>query len=310
MSDNSNGNWCLIESDPGVFTEMIKGLGVIGVQVEELYSLDDSSFNDMHPVYGLIFLFKWRPGAVTSGKVTNDTNGLFFAQQVITNACATQSIINLLLNIKDENVVLGSILEDFKNFTVSFDPANRGLCLSNSEPIRQIHNSFGKQTFFELDTPHTEKEEAYHYVTFIPYNGHVYELDGLKDGPIDHGSYDMAKGWLPEVIECLKKKIETYSKGEINFSLMAVVGDKLEKLEKELASLKAAQKKDEYSVEIKELERNIRFELDKREKIRKENIRRKHNYIPFLMELLKALGKDNKLIPLIEHEMRKQDPSF
>ena len=53
-------NWCTIESDPGVFTEMIEKFGVEGVQVRDIYALDDLSYlKTLGEIYGFVFLFKY-----------------------------------------------------------------------------------------------------------------------------------------------------------------------------------------------------------------------------------------------------------
>ena len=82
--EDSAGNWCLIESDPGVFSEMLKNFGVENVQVEEIYSLDADQFRDLKPVYGLIFLFKWVKDENPQGSLVKDSRiqEIFFAKQV------------------------------------------------------------------------------------------------------------------------------------------------------------------------------------------------------------------------------------
>jgi ubiquitin carboxyl-terminal hydrolase L5 len=47
--------------------------------------------------------------------------------QVINNACATQAILSIILNTNHQDVDLGPILTEFKDFSASFD-ANVSVC--------------------------------------------------------------------------------------------------------------------------------------------------------------------------------------
>ncbi|KAF6274862.1 ubiquitin C-terminal hydrolase L5 [Rhinolophus ferrumequinum] len=347
MTGNA-GEWCLMESDPGVFTELIKGFGCRGAQVEEIWSLEPENFEKLKPVHGLIFLFKWQPGEEPAGSVVQDSrlDTIFFAKQVINNACATQAIVSVLLNCTHQDVHLGETLAEFKEFSQSFDAAMKGLALSNSDVIRQVHNSFARQQMFEFDAKTSAKEEdAFHFVSYVPVNGRLYELDGLREGPIDLGACNQ-DDWIGAVRPVIEKRIQKYSEGEIRFNLMAIVSDRKMIYEQKIAELQRQLAEEPMDTDQGNMLSAIQSEVAKNqmlieEEVQKlkrykdffrwkwqglapeysrqgkgsqvqgdkkiENIRRKHNYLPFIMELLKTLAEHQQLIPLVEKAKEKQN---
>ncbi|CAA86665.2 Ubiquitin carboxyl-terminal hydrolase ubh-4 [Caenorhabditis elegans] len=293
------GSWCLIESDPGVFTEMLRGFGVDGLQVEELYSLDDDKAMT-RPTYGLIFLFKWRQGDETTG-IPSDKQNIFFAHQTIQNACATQALINLLMNVEDTDVKLGNILNQYKEFAIDLDPNTRGHCLSNSEEIRTVHNSFSRQTLFELDIKGGESEDNYHFVTYVPIGNKVYELDGLRELPLEVAEFQKEQDWIEAIKPVIQQRMQKYSEGEITFNLMALVPNRKQKLQEMMENLIQANENNELEEQIADLNKAIADEDYKMEMYRKENNRRRHNYTPFVIELMKILAKEGKLVGLVDN---------
>lgn len=293
--------WCQIESDPGVFTELIRNFGVKGVQVEELWSLDLENYINLKPIHGLIFLFKYKSEDVEEGSIVRDDRmeKIFFAKQVINNACATQAILSILMNLSNTDVAIGDTLQSFKDFVLMFDPSVKGLAISNSEVIRTVHNSFARQQMFEFDESFASKDdEAYHFISYMPIEGRLYELDGLKEGPIDHGKIPEGSDWMDTARPIIQKRIQRYSADEVHFNLMAVISDRHQWCQRRIEDItsligEGGMETEDLHSELNKLQIMLKEEENKLHRYKVENIRRRHNYLPFIMELLKVLAKNN-----------------
>ena len=162
---------------------------------------------------------------------------------------------------------------------------------------------------FELEEKQpTKEEDAYHFIAYVPINGRLYELDGLKQAPIDLGQIPPGVEWTEVVRPVVEKRMNKYSEGEIHFNLMAIVSDRKMLYEKELKTLLqvTSMDSDELSLRVNELKGLIEDEERKRQAHRKENVRRKHNYLPLIMELLKVLAEENKLVDQVKHISEKR----
>ncbi|BEJ12135.1 hypothetical protein CspHIS471_0205950 [Cutaneotrichosporon sp. HIS471] len=291
MEDPSG--WSLTESDPQVFSELLRNLGVQGLQVDDLYSLDADTLAQLKPIHALIFLFKWvgQGGGDDAAGVEIEPSeaGVWFANQVINNSCGTIAALNAVMNIPEvqagtESIGIGSELNNLREFGAGMSSMDLGHVVASSDTIREVHNSFSKASPFSLDPsaiPERDKDDAYHFVTYLPVNGVLYELDGLRSAPLMHAGCD--DDWLDVARETIEARIATYPPGSVMFNLLAVRSAAIPRLEREIAATSN-------EMERFRLSETLAQERAKAQEGAVENALRRHNMLPLVLGLFEALN--------------------
>ncbi|KAI9791849.1 MAG: ubiquitinyl hydrolase 1 [Peltula sp. TS41687] len=228
-----------LESDPDVFTTLIHKLGVSPrLAFHDILSIRDPDLLAFipRPVLALILVFPtsetYEREKAREEMSTSDYEGfgekenVVWFKQTINNACGLYGVLHAVSNGQAKQFIqphstLAQLLAD----CLPLGPEERALALEDSKELESAHAEAAKMGCSEIPA-NPEDEVDFHYVCFVKshHDGHLYELDGDRKGPVDRGlRLKSEEDLLSEGgLSIIREFIEREDGGNLNFSLLAL----------------------------------------------------------------------------------------
>lgn len=181
-----NENWVGLESNPEVLTEYAHKMGVSkGWGFSDVVGLDEECLKFVPaPVVGIIFLYPYSQCEMRKKKLGTGrgkaTSGVWFMDQTIGNACGAVALMHTVMNCMDRVSKDSKFLSKFKQDAKDASAAERGKLFGGA--MRELHDELSGRGQTEAPRPNADLE--FHFISLVPVNGVLYELDGNNDGPL------------------------------------------------------------------------------------------------------------------------------
>lgn len=218
-----------LESNPEVMNKFLQKLGVPNKwNVVDVMGLEPEMLSWVpRPVLAVMLLFptsdaysehKQKEESEILAKGQEVSNNVFYMKQKLSNACGTVALVHGVANNTDKIELSEGHLKKFLEDAKSLDATARGDLFVNSEGIITAHKELAQEG--QTNTPSAEDPVIHHFVTFVHKDGTLYELDGRKAFPINHG---------PTTVDSLLEDAAKVCKGfmardpnELRFTVMAL----------------------------------------------------------------------------------------
>ncbi|KAJ6481878.1 ubiquitin C-terminal hydrolase L3 [Mycena sanguinolenta] len=236
-----------LESDPEIFTNLIQqGLGIRSLEFQDVLSLDLADLLPggplalPQPIHALILIFPTTEAyedELKSAKHLARSEGTHYRghgptepviwfEQTIHNACGLYAILHAISNldptVAKTSIDPSSLFGKFLEASIPLNPEKRAQALEESLGIAEAYRQAATQG--STAVPNAEDEVNFHYVCFVksPLNGHLYDLDGDKNGPLDRdlSLEEEDRDMLSAGLKLAKGYVQD---GNLNFQLMALV---------------------------------------------------------------------------------------
>ncbi|KAM5317961.1 ubiquitin carboxyl-terminal hydrolase isozyme L3-like [Glossophaga mutica] len=147
------------------------------------------------------------------------TSSVYFIKQTINNACGTTGLIHAIANNIDKmHFESGSTLERFLEKSVWMSPQEQARYLENYDAIQVTHETSTHEG--QTEAPSIDEKVDLHFIVLVHVDRHLYELDGQKPFPINHGETS-DKTLLENATEVCKKFME-HEPDEVRFNAIAL----------------------------------------------------------------------------------------
>mmetsp|Transcript_19683 Transcript_19683/g.32892 ORF Transcript_19683/g.32892 Transcript_19683/m.32892 type:complete len:234 (-) Transcript_19683:642-1343(-) len=220
--------WFPLESNPGVMNAYAEkmGLNISEYSFTDVFSTEDWALDMVSkPVVGVVMLFPIKPASEEFARQEKEkievdgqivSPNVYYMKQTIGNACGTIGILHAIGNARSVvSITPGSYLESLYERTSTMNPAEIAAFLEADDELEETHVSAAEggqsQATMDVNT---------HFICFSHMDGHLYELDGRKQSPINHGPTS-AETLLADACAVIKGFMDR-DPGEVKFTIVAL----------------------------------------------------------------------------------------
>jgi len=220
--------WIPLESNPAILTDYIHNVGVSKEwSFRDCFGLTEETLAFVpQPCYALLFLFpvgqlkaerqEEEQKILSEGQTVNEK--VYFIKQHVKNACGTIAVVHALANNKEALKIESGALHEFLEKTRQNTPEERGHLLGKDQNMTKYHHQYSK---LGSTNPKDFAKSDFHFICFTNVNGHLYELDGSKKFPINHGPTSQHR-MLMDAANVIQKNFTEKNPTELFFSLITL----------------------------------------------------------------------------------------
>ena len=234
-SGKNSKRWFPLESNPALMNSYVEKLGFdtsiyefVDVFSTESWALDMIP----QPVAAVIMLYPLSDKQEEFAKddttlvLDDDASSCWFIKQRIGNACGTIGLLHALLNapegLRGAFIRPDSWLSKFYNdCPPALDPVQKAERLESDATIESLHDrATSDEAINQTSRGSLEDRLNTHFVALSSVNGKLLEMDGRKEGPVEHGTTTETS-----LLQDVCKVVQTFmarDPEEVRFTIMAL----------------------------------------------------------------------------------------